>query len=198
MKNLLFATTNEFKLKESRDILSCNIDSISLDLEEIQETDVEKVVLNKVLKAYDIVKRPVMVEDSGLYFNALNGFPGALIKLLIDKIGTNGSLSETESKNGNVSKLLLGLDNYGAYAKTCFAFTNSSSEKDVIIVDGVVNGLISKDIRGKNGFGWDDIFIPDGYDKTFAEMDSFEKNQISPRRLALDKLKVLLNKRNIK
>ncbi len=193
MEGLLFATTNKFKLKESREILSVCIDSVSLDLKEIQDFEVENVVIHKAVEAYRILKKPVIVDDSGLYFSALNGFPGAFIKSLMLAIGTNGSLKESSSKNTNVSKLLMGFENKGAYAKTSIAFASSDRLDEVIVSNGVIKGTIAKRCRGTNGFGWGDIFIPDGYDKTFAEMEESEKNKISMRKLALFELKKKLD-----
>ncbi|MDD4661880.1 MAG: RdgB/HAM1 family non-canonical purine NTP pyrophosphatase [Candidatus Pacebacteria bacterium] len=170
---MLLITGNKNKVREFEEILDCKIDSQSLNIEEIQEVLVEKVSENKVRKAYEILKKPVLVEDTGLIFEELHGLPGALIKWFEEK------LSYEEICN-------LIKENRNATSKICVSYFDGKDLKQFI---GEVKGKIADFPKGENGFGWDKIFIPEGYDKTFAEMDSNQKNSLSMRKIALEKLK---------
>jgi len=172
---MYFITLNENKVKETEEILNIRIEKMELNIREIQAIEVEEVVKDKVTKAYEIIKKPVMVEDTGLYINSWNGFPGALIKWVLESIG-----------NEKLCKLLD--RDRSAIAKTCIAIFNG---RKLYIFSGELKGNITEKPRG-NGFGWDPIFQPDGYDKTFGEMPREEKNKISMRRIALMKLKKFL------
>lgn len=178
MKDITFITGNKNKLREATQILDVDIVSQELDLREIQDVDLEKVVEEKLMHGYEMLKKPVMVEDTGLFFNALNGFPGALIKLLIERIGREG-----------IVKMLKGFEDKTATAKCAVGFTKDG--KDLKIFIGKIEGEIVNP-KGVSGFGWDPIFQPKGYDKTFAEMNSEEKNAISHRFKALEKFKDFL------
>ena len=193
MKKIYFATKNKYKLKEARELLTdIEIEPISLETNEIQEIEVDSVIKHKALSLYRKVRKPLIVEDTGLYFNALNGFPGALVKWVMTSIGTEGSLTEG-SKNDNIIKLLSEYSDKSAYAKTSIALCNSDrSIDDVIIVSGIIEGRVSEKAIGCNGFGWDDFFIPSGHTITFAQMSSEEKNKISMRKKALLELKKFL------
>ncbi len=172
-KNMLFITGNKNKVKEFQEILGFKLDHMGLDLEEIQEIDIKKVSEDKARKAFNIVKKPVIVEDTGLFFEALNGLPGALIKWFEERL--------TYLEICNLLK-----ENRNATARTCVSYYNGNNLKQFI---GEVHGQISKTPKGKNGFGWASIFIPNGSNKTFAEMNSKEKYSLSMRKIALDKLK---------
>ena len=175
-----FVTDNLNKVREASEILSFSFESVKVDgLFEIQSPDIDAVVRHKAEQAYSILQSPVMVEDSGLVFHAWNGLPGALVKWFEETVSCDGML-----------KMLDGFDNRGATAICCFAVYDGKNMK---IARGEVNGTLSRSIRGENGFGWDVIFIPDGYEQTYAEMSPNEKNAISHRKRALDKLKQELN-----
>lgn len=172
-----FVTSNKGKLKEAREILGRKIVAAGIDVEEIQALDVRDVVKDKAIRSYDLMRRPVMVEDTGLYIKGLNGFPGALIKWALKTIGNKG-LCE-----------MLGSKNRSAYSETAICLYDGKNAK---IFTGRANGSISKSPKGNSGFGWDPIFIPDGRKQTYAEMGSAEKNRISGRSKALKKLKIYL------
>lgn len=175
MKGIIFITGNEHKLREAKQILGIDIVSKNIDLREVQDVDLEKVVEDKLKHGYEVLRQPVMVEDTGLFFNALNGFPGALIKFLIQRAGREG-----------IIKVLEGFDDKTATAKCAIGFTENGRDLKVFI--GEVKGKIVSP-RGESGFGWDPIFQPEGYSKTFAEMSADEKNAISHRFKALEKFK---------
>jgi XTP/dITP diphosphohydrolase len=175
-----FVTDNLNKVREASEILSFSFESVKVDgLFEIQSPDIDLVVRHKAEQAYSILQCPVMVEDSGLVFHAWNGLPGALVKWFEETVSCVGML-----------KMIEGFDDRSATAICCFALYDG---KDINIARGEVNGTISKSIRGSNGFGWDVIFIPEGYEQTYGEMAAKEKNAISHRKRALDKLKQKLN-----
>ncbi len=171
MSNLVFITSNQNKLEEFIRLMDRSIERVYIDLPEIQSVEVEKVVREKASLAYRQIGYPLFVEDSGLYFNALNGLPGALIKSFIERL----SLLE-------ICNLIQ--DDRKAIAETCLAYT--SNGKDIEIYQGIIRGSIARKPKGKNGFGWDAIFIPEGHKKTFAEMSKEEKDKISMRKIACD------------
>lgn len=174
-----FVTGNPNKVREASQILDLTLESVHVDgLIEIQSPDLDIVVRHKALQAYSSLQCPVMVEDSGLLFHAWNGLPGALVKWFEETVGCDGML-----------KMVEGFTDRGATAVCCFAVYDGQNMK---VARGKVNGTVSNSIQGKNGFGWDVIFIPDGYDRTYGEMSAQEKNSISHRRRALDELKQIL------
>ncbi len=176
---IYFVTTNKNKLKEAQDILKRKIKRIDLDIPEIQDISVKKVIKDKAKKAYDKIKKPVLVEDTGLYIKSLNNFPRALIDWMLKTIENNGIFS-----------LLKNSKNKKACAETCLCLYNG---KEFHIFSGKINGTIVKP-KGKSNFGWDPIFKPGGYNITFAEMTMKEKNKISMRKKAFVKLKKYLEK----
>lgn len=150
-----------------------------MDLDEIQAIDVKKVVEHKTKQAFKIIKRPVITEDTGLYFEEWHGLPGALAKFFDQSIGYK-----------NLCQMLK--SNRQAKAQTVIGYFDGKRYQSLI---GEVKGMIAKKPRGKNNFGWDVIFIPDGYKKTYAELTNKEKNKISMRRKAVEKFKkYIINK----
>ena len=174
-RQLKFVTNNAAKVREASDILECSLEQISgLEIYEIQTNDIKKIVVHKAQQAYDELKYPVLVEDSGLIFTAWNGLPGALVKWFEVSVGCHGLL-----------KMLEGFENREAFA-VCMSAVFDGQE--MLVAKGEKKGKIANSIRGENGFGWDVIFIPDRHEKTYAEMSSSEKNAISHRRLAFEGL----------
>lgn len=170
-----FVTSNENKLKEAREILGINIESINLDISEIQAINVKDVVVEKAISAYEKIKKPVIVEDTGLYFSALNDFPGALIRWMLKTM-----------KNEGICELLNGFEDRQAYAETCICVYDGVKP---LIFSGRVDGKIVESPRGSEGFGWDSIFSPVGQNKTFSEMSLEEKNKFSMRKIAFAQMK---------
>lgn len=180
MRPEFFATKNENKLHEVNDILGYSLEQINIDLFEPQGVNVEDIVKEKAKDAFRKVGKIVLVEDTSLEFLAWNGLPGALIKWFLDTVGNEGILNMLKNEI-----------NRKAIAKTAVGFFDGGQ---VHIFVGIISGTISEKIRGNSGFGWDSIFIPDGYDKSFAEMTSTEKNSISMRKLALERMKIEMKK----
>lgn len=173
---MIFVTGNHQKLKEFEKILGIKLKHSDLDLDEIQSIEVEEVAKHKVKQAYDILKEPVIVEDTGLYFEELNGLPGALIKFFVKKLTLEQICSLVK-------------ENRKAKAITCIAYFDG---KELRAFVGETEGEIVKEPRGTKGFGWDPIFIPEGYNKTFAELSEEEKTSKFMRKEAINKLKDIL------
>ena len=180
MSKFKFVTGNPNKVREAEEILGLTLEPVQVDgLFEIQSPDLDEVVWHKAQQAYSALQCPVMVEDSGLVFHAWNGLPGALVKWFEETVGCQGML-----------KMVKDFNDRSATAICCFAVYDG---KEMKISRGEVNGTLSSNTRGSNGFGWDVIFIPEGYKETYGEMAAKEKNAISHRKRALDKLKQELN-----
>ena len=172
-----FITGSKNKFEEIRAILG-DVEQLEIDLPEIQELDAHKIIRAKLDEALKHRTGAFMVEDTSLYFDALHGLPGPLIKWFMKTIDCEG-----------LFKILEPFGNYGAEAKTIIGYTNGSG--DLQFFEGSVRGTIVSP-RGETGFGWDIIFQPEGKTDTFAEMSAEEKNSISMRRLAAEKLKAYL------
>lgn len=172
-----FITGNKGKIEEALQILG-DVDSLDLDLIEIQEIDAQVIIEAKLKEAEKIHKGEFIVEDTSLYLDALGGLPGPLIKWFMKTIGNDGLYKIAEKLGEN-----------GAEAKTIIGYSDVDGK--VKFFEGSVRGTISEP-RG-TGFGWDPIFIPSGYKKTFGEMTSNEKNEISMRKIAFEKLREYLD-----
>lgn len=172
MQEFLFVTHSRFKLAEAERILQQKLVYYPLDLPELQAVDVEEVVVHKVHYAYNALQRPVMVEDTGLYLEAWNGLPGALVKWFVQRVGDRG-----------LCEMMNQFSDRSAYAKTVIA-TYDGEELDTFV--GMVAGTIAPAPVGEHGHGWDTLFIPEQSTRTFAEMAGPEKDRYSMRRIAFE------------
>ncbi|KAI9826870.1 MAG: nucleoside triphosphate pyrophosphohydrolase ham1 [Thelocarpon impressellum] len=174
-KILNFITGNKNKLAEVEAILGSAVElqSLSLDLVEIQGS-IEDISSDKCRRAADAVKGPVLVEDTCLCFKALKDLPGPYVKWFMESIGHEG-----------LNNLLAAYDDKSAQAVCTFAYSEGPGH-DPIIFQGRTDGRIVP-ARGPTYFGWDAVFEYEG--QTYAEMDKIEKNKISHRGKALEKLK---------
>lgn len=178
MKSLTFITGNANKADQLGHYLHFPVAHQKLDIPEIQSLAVEEVATAKAKAAYAILKSPVLVEDTALTFEALNGLPGTLIKWFLESVGNDG-----------LCTMLLGYENRTAIAETCFALCD---ETGVHLFKGAHKGKIADVPRGSTDFGWNPIFIPEGETCTWAEMDVAEQAKTSMRRLAIEKLQTYL------
>jgi len=178
MKKIIFISSNEAKVKYLSDYFHMPVEYLKLDLPEIQSLSLREVAEDKAKRAYREIKKPVLVEDTSLVFNALGGLPGPLVKWFYEALGNEG-----------LCRLLDDYEDKSITAEVAFAFCD---EVGVKIFSGKVEGEISKEPRGEAGFGWDPIFIPKGYKKTWAEMSDNERHKTSMRKIALKKLKEYL------
>ena len=175
MKKILVITGNQDKADEISAITGLTVEAKKLELSEIQSLSAEEVAKKKAVAAYKIVRQPVLVDDTGMSIEALNGLPGAFVSWFLDSLGSQGILN-----------LIKGQKNRKASVSTCIAYADVSGVQTFV---GAVNGTIPTELRGDRGFGYDPIFIPNGNDKTYAEMTPEEKNEISMRKIALMKFK---------
>ena len=191
-KTLVLATHNIQKQTEMNSILSgLGVIIIGLDqfpeINDIEETGTT-LIENALIKArtvHEITGLPSLADDTGLEVDSLKGSPGVYSARFA---GENATFED------NVNKMLIALsgipaDKRTARFRTVLAFVDSNSE---LCEDGVIEGKITKKAHGKDGFGYDSIFQPEKYDTTFAEMGSEEKNRISHRARALEKMKIKL------
>jgi XTP/dITP diphosphohydrolase len=180
MNELYFITGNKGKVLESKKKFSeIGIKIIQKDLgyPEIQAENLEDVALfgaKNVLKKFD---KPFILEDAGLFINSLDGFPGVYSAYVFYTIGCKGIL-----------KLMHNVDdkNRNAAFKSVYVYAKPGKKPKLFL--GECLGAISFEERGDNGFGYDPIFIPKNSSKTFAEMNTDEKNILSHRGRSLDKL----------
>jgi XTP/dITP diphosphohydrolase len=175
MHDITLITGNAGKVAEISRLLGVQVHGQKIPLPELQATDVRKVAREKAQAAYDQLKRPVLVDDTGLYIDVWGELPGALVAWFLDNVGCEGIL-----------KMLEGWDNRSARVVTALGYCD---ENGVQVFDGELKGSIATELRGENGFGYDPIFVPEGGDKTFAELASEQKDAISMRALAAAKLK---------
>ncbi len=176
MKRIFFITGNKNKFREAKSIIP-ELEQLDIDLPEIQSIDAKEIIRSKLLEALKHKKAEFIVEDTSLYFDCLNGLPGPLIKWFMKTIGNEGLYKIAET-----------FGNYNAEAKTIIGYFKDN----IYFFEGSIKGKIVAPSSG-NGFGWDPIFKPEGSTKTFAEMTQEEKNSISMRRIALNKLKEFLD-----
>ena len=191
-RKLVLATHNSHKQQEMSALLShLGIIIVGLDdfpqIGEIEETGTT-LLENSLIKArtvHKITGLPALADDTGLEVDALDGAPGVYSARYA---GNNPSYED------NINKLLfelkgLQLDKRNARFRTVISFVDDNEE---LLSEGVIEGVITLDSRGRDGFGYDPIFQPESYDRTFAEMEQDEKNLISHRARALEKMKKIL------
>lgn len=191
MKKLVFATNNEHKLHEIKQMLGKGFDLVSLGetgcTEEIPENS-DTLEGNASQKSHYVFEKyglDCFADDTGLEVEALNNAPG---------VYSARYAGPQRDSSDNVKKLLSELDkikNRKARFKTVISLLINGQE---ILFEGIVNGQILTQARGEKGFGYDPVFQPDGYAVSFAEMDLDEKNKISHRGQAFRKLIDYLNK----
>jgi non-canonical purine NTP pyrophosphatase (RdgB/HAM1 family) len=155
MKQVTFITGNQNKADYLAKYLDMDIEHRKLDLDELQSLDLRTIVDHKVRQAYDLIKSPVLVEDVSLEFCALGRFPGPFVRYLVEEVD-----EET------ICRTLDGLKR-DAIGRSMFGYYNG---EEVVFFEGSIKGTIADHPLGENGFGWDKIFIPEGYDVTRAEL----------------------------
>lgn len=177
--DLYFITGNKNKFAEASAIIP-ELKQLDIDLDEIQEIDPRKIIEHKFQEALRHKKGSFIVEDASLTFNCFGDMPGPLIKWFWKSLGNEGLYNLCRKYN-----------DFKAVASVTLGYTNSNEVK---FFEGRMPGKIVKPVA-ENGFGYDPIFVPEGFNKTYHEMTPDEKNEISHRRKALDKLKKYLEGR---
>ena len=163
----ILVTGNFNKLREAERILGCALESRSIDLPEIQSLDLDEVLEAKAREAFARAGRPVVVEETGLFLEAMGGFPGPLIKWMLDAMGPDG-----------VSRTALALGDARARAVCALAYFDGER---TISASGATEGVLLERARGEYGFGWDPVFRPLESELSFAELSPAEKDRIGHR-----------------
>ena len=178
-----FLSGNQHKIREATAIMEpigITVVPLQIKLEELQSPDTDAIVRDKVAKAFHLIGHPLFVEQTGLFIDRLNGFPGGLTQVFWDTLQAD-----------RVSELFGQGPDTGVTAKTLIGYCDGRS---IRCFCGEVRGRIASEPRGDRAFQWDCIFIPDGFTETYAEMGD-AKNAISMRRSALDALATHLGAR---
>jgi len=181
MKQLLLVTGNQHKLREWQAFMpeGMSLNSVDLDLVEIQSADPIEIVTNKVRLAYQKLQKPVVVEDVSAGLDKWKGLPGPYIKTFIEELGQDALFQLANMEEGT-----------GAVVSCSAAYFDGSQ---LLTFRADVHGTVVAP-RGDSSFGFDVTFVPDGYDQTYAEMPPELKNAISHRSLAaLGLISQLLN-----
>ncbi len=169
-------TGNARKFEELRDLLApIKVEQVNLALDEIQELDAKKIIEHKLELASRLHGGECMVEDSALYLEALNGFPGPLVKWFEDSLGLP-----------KIAEIAKALGNTRATVETTIGYSNGKGQFKFFT--GTLTGQIVEP-RGEKDFGYGAIFVPNGHSKTFGEMERAEKHILSMRAQAAQKLK---------
>ncbi|MEF8836218.1 MAG: XTP/dITP diphosphatase [Candidatus Thermoplasmatota archaeon] len=173
-KTLTIVTSNEGKYKEYREKLGnhySEVEMADVGYPEIQTDQLEDVVEFAIEVLSE--RSPLIIDDSGLFVDSLSGFPGVYSSYVMKTLGCDGILSLMENREDRSSRFECVIGYLGERKRT---------------FKGVSKGKITKEKRGTGGFGYDPIFLPEESEKSYAEMSSSEKNRISHRGRAMEKL----------
>lgn len=165
---------NAHKIAEVQRILApagVEIVPVSRKIEELQTEDVDRLVRDKLIKAFEVIGRPLFVEHTGLYLRGLNDLPAGLTQIFWDKLEADRFVN-----------LVAGLGDTTVMAKTVLGYCDG---REIRLFEGSIEGTVPPAPVGPRGFQWDCVFVPNGHTQTFAEMGE-AKDEISMRRKALD------------
>lgn len=171
---IYFISSNDYKIEEVKKILSSDSIQIlghSMKINEIQSESMHDIVIDKALKAYKKLRRPLIIEQTGLHISDFGNLPGGLTQVFWDALEAD---KFCQYFSGSKSVVV---------AETVVAFCNG---KKIYTFNGTIEGVVVDTPRGNRNFQWDCVFQPIGYDQTFAEMGD-KKNDISMRKIALEK-----------
>jgi len=192
-RKLVFASNNKHKIEEVAAILGDNIELVSMAEigchDDIPET-ADTLEGNASLKSRYIAGRyhvDVFADDTGMEVEALDNRPG---------VYSARYAGESKDPQDNMNKVLRELETKSNRKARFRIVISLILDGEEYLFEGIINGVITKEKRGEAGFGYDPIFMPDGYDKTFAEMGNDLKNEVSHRALAVKKLNDFLRKNN--
>ncbi len=177
-----FVTGSTDKLGQYRRYMATAISHKDIDLVEIQSLNLKEVVEQKAREAFARLGRPVVVEDVALGFHALGGLPGTFIKHFISEV-----------KPDVLCRMLDSFPDRSATAQINVAYYDG---KTMAVFAASLEGIISNTPAGENGFGWDTVFIPEGYHRTRAQMTPEQQDETSIRKVAIEKLKKFLRDKN--
>jgi non-canonical purine NTP pyrophosphatase (RdgB/HAM1 family) len=163
----VLVTGNPGKLAEARRICGVGLEAVEMELPELQSLDLYEVLRAKGREAIRRLRRPVVVEETGLELAALGGFPGPLVKWMLEAVGAEG-IARTASVLGDTR----------AVARCALLYLDDRREVEA---EGTTEGELVAAPRGDGGFGWDPVFLPDGESRTYGEMSPAEKDRLSHR-----------------
>jgi XTP/dITP diphosphohydrolase len=169
---IYFVTGNVHKVREVKAMTNLMIKQAKIPYPEIQAETLREVALFGVEFIREKLKKPFFLEDSGLFIDALGGFPGPYSRYVLEKIGLEGILALLKNKQRR------------AHFECVIAF----ADKNTHLFMGRASGSIAEHMQGEKGFGYDPLFIPEGCTRTFAKMDVHEKNLYSHRAKAFRQL----------
>ena len=172
-------TGNKGKAEYFEKLMGMKINHIDVDVEEIQSLDLEEIIKHKVMQAYNIVKKPVVVEDVSLEFKAFGRLPGTFIKFFLKELPMQEICDLLNNKSRE------------ATARCIIGYYDG---KNIEMFKGELSGSIAISPKGERGYGWDKIFIPDGYNITRAEMNEEDDKKTYLTMKRLDLLKEFLIK----
>jgi non-canonical purine NTP pyrophosphatase (RdgB/HAM1 family) len=171
-------TGNPGKLAEARRIVGPGLESVAVELPEVQSLDIHEILQAKAAAAFAEVGAPVVVEETGLELAALNGFPGPLVKWMLDAVGAEG-----------IARSALALGDARVTARCALAAFDGER---TIEAEGETSGTLVLPPRGPRGFGWDPVFLPKGEAQTYGELADAQKDRLGHRgkawRALLEKL----------
>lgn len=173
---LILITKNEHKIAELTPLFEefgVPFETSDLEKHEVRDQSVGRVAMEAAKNAYKILKRPVVVDDTGLYVESLNGFPGPYAAYVLESIGCEGLL-----------RLMEGVEDRDARFDTGVGYADGWAFRYFI---GTMYGDIAKSPVGEGGFGYDPIFLPDGESRTYAQLSLDEKVKVSHRSEAFRK-----------
>lgn len=177
MTNITFITGNQKKADYLVKYLGFPVEHVKLDLDEIQSLDLKEIVEHKVRQAYEKIKKPVIVEDVSLEFAALGRLPGTFIKFFVDEVPFETICSMIDGKTRK------------ATARCVFGYFDGQNLK---LFEGGLDGEIATTPSGENGYGWDKIFIPQGYTVTRASLEEKDDQKTYLQIKPFEKLKDFL------
>jgi non-canonical purine NTP pyrophosphatase (RdgB/HAM1 family) len=172
-----FITGNQKKADYLAKYFGFSIEHVNLDLDEIQSLDLRKIVEHKVRQAYEKIRCPVIVEDVSLEFEALHGLPGPFIRFFVDNVPFETICGMIRGQTRR------------ATAKCIFGYYDG---EHLELFEGSLGGNITETPAGKNGYGWDRIFIPDGYSVTRAQLSEADDQKTYFQIKPFQKLKEFL------
>lgn len=160
-------TGNPGKLAEARRLAGRELEAVDLDLPEIQSLDLLEVLGAKGEEAWRRLRRPLVVEETGLALAALSGFPGPLVKWMLQAVGPEG-----------VARTALALGDPRAEARCALLYRDAGG---AVVAEGSTRGTLVLPPRGDGGFGWDPVFEPEGESRTYGELPPEAKDALGHR-----------------
>jgi non-canonical purine NTP pyrophosphatase (RdgB/HAM1 family) len=175
----VLVTGNPGKRREAEEVLGRAVSCVELDLPELQSDRLEEVLQAKAEEAWQRLRRPVVVEDTGLELDTLGGFPGPLVKWMLRAIGAEG-----------IARIAIERGEPGAVARCMLMLRDGGG---CVLAEGSTRGVLVLPGRGEGGFGWDPVFQPEGETRTYGELPAALKSEIGHRgrawRALLEKLR---------